>query len=601
MALVNVAVELALSGRRVLLVDFDLEAPGLDTFNLPRPQSDTPGVVDYVTEYLKTEMAPAFENFVYKSPLIGLEQGQLWIMPSGKQDESYAARLSAIDWKELYQKREGYLLFEDLKSQWQSLLQPDYVLIDSRTGHTDVGGICTRHLPDSVVVLFFPNEQSRRGLEKIVKEIRHEEVGARKKRIQLHFVIGNVPELDDEDQILAGMIKRLKDSLQYDEAAAVIHHYNSLMLLNQSVFTLDRPKSRLAQEYRNLTKAIRRSNTDDREGVLEFLGSVAVRVGRKREPISALALEERLDEIQKKHGNDGEVLRALSRVRRRQHRIGEAIALLDQAMATGLADAELLLARAELNAMEDNNDAAIADLSHVLEMNDVTDLQVNVAVRLLADLDEPVLNRLPSSRALSALDLDGQLTVSRELQFSRESLAVAAELLRSVATRQDLTSDQRNEVKSNLSLALIGLGRFDEAMTIISSARPVPEALDIQEAFNYAMAQWGQTKSPSKELFARVIDLDEPRESSGPNYDQCLSIAFYAVGDIPKALQRLADARQQMMTLPRPDFSAWQYLRVDPTQFLKDLDSLEELIRGKAILPDFMHAVVSQKSESADD
>ena len=34
MALVNVAVELAQRGRRVLAVDFDLEAPGIDTFEL---------------------------------------------------------------------------------------------------------------------------------------------------------------------------------------------------------------------------------------------------------------------------------------------------------------------------------------------------------------------------------------------------------------------------------------------------------------------------------------------------------------------------------------------------------------------------------------
>ncbi len=32
LALVNVGVELVLTGRKVLLVDFDLEAPGIDTF-----------------------------------------------------------------------------------------------------------------------------------------------------------------------------------------------------------------------------------------------------------------------------------------------------------------------------------------------------------------------------------------------------------------------------------------------------------------------------------------------------------------------------------------------------------------------------------------
>jgi cellulose biosynthesis protein BcsQ len=596
MSMVNVAVELALAGRRVLLVDFDLEAPGLDTFNLPRPQADVPGLVDYVSEYLETGVAPDFESFAYKSPLVGVEKGQLWIMPSGKQDDFYAARLSAINWKELYEQKDGYLLFENLKSQWHSVLQPDYVFIDSRTGHTDVGGICTRHLPDSVVVLFFPNEQNRRGLQKVVKEIRLEESGPRKKRIQLHFVIANVPDLDDEDQILAGMIKRLKDSLEYDELAAVIHHYNSLMLLNQSVFTLDRPKSRLAQEYRNLAKAIKRNNAEDREGVLEFLGNIASRSSRKRDTIPAGVLETRLEEIREKHANDGEVLSTLARVRRRQHRIDEAIALLDQAATSGLTDAELLLARAELNAMKNNTDAAVADVTHVLEMSEVTDLQVNVAVRLLADLDVPILSRLPSSRALSALDLEGHLTISKELLFSRESLAVATELLKSVAVRHDLTPGQRDELKSTLSLSFIGLGHFAEAMTTISPTRPDAKTLGIQEAFNYAMAEWGQTKTPPKDLFARVVELDQQEKLSGPNYDQCLSIALYIVGDSGKASERLSDARQQMMTLPRPDFSAWSYLKVDPGQFLHDLDAIEQLIQGNQILPRFVHPQPMQSS-----
>ena len=43
MALVNAGLELARSGRRVLLVDFDLEAPSIETFNLPRPREYTPG------------------------------------------------------------------------------------------------------------------------------------------------------------------------------------------------------------------------------------------------------------------------------------------------------------------------------------------------------------------------------------------------------------------------------------------------------------------------------------------------------------------------------------------------------------------------------
>ena len=38
MALVNAAVKLVQGGRRVLVVDFDLEAPGLDTFDVLKPR-----------------------------------------------------------------------------------------------------------------------------------------------------------------------------------------------------------------------------------------------------------------------------------------------------------------------------------------------------------------------------------------------------------------------------------------------------------------------------------------------------------------------------------------------------------------------------------
>ena len=57
----------------------------------------------------------------------------------------------------------GYLMFEDLKAQWKTLLDPDYVLIDSRTGHTDVGGICTRQLPDAVTICFSPMSKTSSG------------------------------------------------------------------------------------------------------------------------------------------------------------------------------------------------------------------------------------------------------------------------------------------------------------------------------------------------------------------------------------------------------------------------------------------------------
>src|SRR5688572_9910394 len=110
MALVNLGVELARSGRRVLLVDLDLEAPGLETFPLLRSSTRTPGLVEYVSSYLNTGEAPDVTDYVYEvTANLSGAGGRLWIMPSGTQDDSYGRRLTSLDWQELYSRHEGYL------------------------------------------------------------------------------------------------------------------------------------------------------------------------------------------------------------------------------------------------------------------------------------------------------------------------------------------------------------------------------------------------------------------------------------------------------------------------------------------------------------
>jgi MinD-like ATPase involved in chromosome partitioning or flagellar assembly len=329
-ALVNVGAYLAKRGRRVLLVDFDLEAPGLETFDRLRPAPFTrlkpkkdprgskkdppgrvqdggtgtytkmsgpeladwiesqgfdiettiyerynppthPGLVEYISDYLRTKSAPNIRDFVYSPGPVGKKGGQLFVMPAGCRDDAYHSALANIDWLTLYREHDGFLLFEDMKAQWEQELKPDYVLIDSRTGHTDVEGICTRQLPDAVVVLFFPNEQNLLGLAEVCRSIRGEAASGLMKSIRLHYVMSNVPDLDDQDRALRRRLELFDNELEMDGKAAVIHRYESAMLFNQAIFVLDRPKSRLAREYRQLTRKLIFHNPADREGALWFL------------------------------------------------------------------------------------------------------------------------------------------------------------------------------------------------------------------------------------------------------------------------------------------------------------------------------------------
>jgi len=271
-----------------------------------------------VEAYLETDRAPEAEDVLFESPPLGESGGRLWIMPSGSHDERYARRLAALDWQALYEHFDGYLLFEDLKAQWRDALEADYVLIDSRTGHTDVGGICTRQLPDAVVLLFFPNQQNLRGLTKVVRDIRAEPTKSEENVIDLHYVLSNVPDLDDEDETLRAITSDFQEQLGFCREPLTIHRYPSLSLLKQDIFTKDRPRSRLAREYQALANEVIRLNLADRNGALE-----AIRRGPPRS---------QLKEIEKQHEDDGEVLFALAQ----EHRLWEESDRVDMTVPEAL-------------------------------------------------------------------------------------------------------------------------------------------------------------------------------------------------------------------------------------------------------------------------
>ena len=67
MALVNIACLMAKQKKKVLLIDCDLEAPGLHSFFKSNVNKDEPGLVDFISdiiEYSKTEVANNDEAYI---------------------------------------------------------------------------------------------------------------------------------------------------------------------------------------------------------------------------------------------------------------------------------------------------------------------------------------------------------------------------------------------------------------------------------------------------------------------------------------------------------------------------------------------------------
>src|SRR5690349_3779713 len=156
--LANVAVLLARWGHRVLAIDWDLEAPGLHHYFVKQAASPPKaGVVELVQD-LAADRVKAIADYV--TALEFDEPGTVDLIAAGRQDERYSAAVQTIDWAELYERGFAECL-ERCRAEWTA--NYDFVLIDSRTGISDIAGICTAQLPDRLVVVFTANDQSVGG------------------------------------------------------------------------------------------------------------------------------------------------------------------------------------------------------------------------------------------------------------------------------------------------------------------------------------------------------------------------------------------------------------------------------------------------------
>ena len=211
----NVAGILADAGQRVLLVDFDLEAPGLSFLpELRRDQTgDAPrGVAGFLADSWQAGQAQDFTRYVYKAP--GFD-GRLTVMPAGDLDGSAfsddMALLHSVEFFNLDTHKERVLdrlsLFHDLRRSWA--LDYDYVLVNSRTGFTDIGGVCTRLLPDMVVAVMTLAEQGLSGMKRVLSQIG--EVSLYGHKIEKRIAISMVPT--DQREKVTERIKKFADAL----------------------------------------------------------------------------------------------------------------------------------------------------------------------------------------------------------------------------------------------------------------------------------------------------------------------------------------------------------------------------------------------------
>jgi len=318
MALLNCAYALASKGRNVLAIDMDLEAPGLSKFLHDQGETEPSGggdvvellawakgimgskpeaqsAKDFLAEQKEALASDPPSLAMYLSPLkegklddlkprLG-EMGRLDFIQA-RNDERYPKRLEDLNLPALSRKELSLLsnvlrvyfrscVFDvDVPDYWgpdaPSTSKYDYVLIDSRTGLTEIGGLCVGPLADRLVVFTGLNMQNVQGTADFLKTIGIEPCSADSrepwdeadnlKSPETPKAIGPKPTLIVASPVPAGEIeykrKRFNAVKEVIGPVTAKLSYHPQLALMESVFVRDYREEYLALEYNVLTDAI---------------------------------------------------------------------------------------------------------------------------------------------------------------------------------------------------------------------------------------------------------------------------------------------------------------------------------------------------------
>jgi cellulose biosynthesis protein BcsQ len=154
--------------KNVVILDFDFEAPGIiNFFDIDFEKNPKNGIIEYLLDLQATKKELDFNNYYLKVSKRFSGEGNIYVLPAGnifdlKNIKSYIEGLSRIDIntaEAILQKLE--VLLKNIKKE----LNPDVILIDSRTGFNDVFGLLSHSLSDLIIGFFTNNKQNAPGLE----------------------------------------------------------------------------------------------------------------------------------------------------------------------------------------------------------------------------------------------------------------------------------------------------------------------------------------------------------------------------------------------------------------------------------------------------
>lgn len=286
-ATVLTALLLARTGKKVVIIDFDLEAPGLASiFSNSEDKTEdllsVKGFIDFLIDFdaNKRQISELRIDDYYfvknEQILVGNNGGEIVIVPAISTDSdssnSFIDKLSKANLKFGFS---GNYIPDVFLREIEKKVKPDHIFIDTRTGINDIGGIVFNRYAQNIFLIFYGNRQNMFGLESMINELKD----LNNKGVNFYLVNSPVPKnptdsklevnyfveksyeifctnIYDENNIPSQFDETADHypiNIPFDEQALLLSNYKKISSL---IDNINNPYEKLADIIKNKNEAI---------------------------------------------------------------------------------------------------------------------------------------------------------------------------------------------------------------------------------------------------------------------------------------------------------------------------------------------------------
>jgi len=157
-----------LLGKKIVVFDFDFEAPGISSLFFEKGiREKKAGILDYLID-INLEDNLKLENYFLQNE-VSNNSGNLYLFPSGIDFyiENYINKISKIDFNSNQYINHFQRLLDDVNIK----LKPDLIFIDLRAGINESNGYILKNLSNKNLLFFNSEEQNEDGLKVILNSL----------------------------------------------------------------------------------------------------------------------------------------------------------------------------------------------------------------------------------------------------------------------------------------------------------------------------------------------------------------------------------------------------------------------------------------------